>query len=126
VVHTVKSYSESNSNHTLFFKNRKGKITTLIIYIDDMIVTGGDHDEISNWKQYLAYEFEMKQFRNLKYFLDIKVDRSKHGIFLCQRKYILDLLFEIGLLGCKSIDTPIEQNYMLSICSNSASIDRGK
>ena len=34
----------------------------------------------------------MKQLENLKYFLGIEVARSKHDIFLCQRKYTIDLL----------------------------------
>jgi len=57
-----------------------------------MIVTGNDQDEIFSLQQYLAYEFEMKQLGNLKYILSIEVARSKHGIFLCQRKYTIDLL----------------------------------
>jgi len=57
-----------------------------------MIVTGNDQDEISSLQQYLAFEFEMKQLGNLKYSLGIEVAISKHGIFLCQRKYTIDLL----------------------------------
>ena len=77
----------------------KGKIIALIIYVDDMIVTRNDQDEISSLQQYLASEFEMKQLGNLKYVLGIEVARSKHGIFLCQRRYTFDLLSETGLLG---------------------------
>ncbi|XP_027903699.1 uncharacterized protein LOC114163592 [Vigna unguiculata] len=44
-----------------------------------MIVTGNDQDEIFSLQQYLAFEFEMKQLGNLKYFLGIEVARSKHG-----------------------------------------------
>jgi hypothetical protein len=117
-------YSTSNSDHTLFFKRGQGKITALIIYVDDMVVTGNDADEISSLQQHLASEFEMKQLGNLKYFLGIEVARSEHGIFLCQRKYILDLLSEVGLLGCKPVDTPIEQNHKLFQCSSSSSIDK--
>ena len=61
-------YRVNNSDHTLFLKRRKGRITTLIIYVDDMIVTGKDQDEISSLQQYLASEFEMKQLGNLKIF----------------------------------------------------------
>ena len=39
--------------------------------------------------------------------------RSKKGIFVSQRKYVLDLLGEIGLLGCKTAETPIEPNLKL-------------
>jgi len=41
-------YKASNSDHTLFFRREKGRITTLIIYVDDMIVLGNDQDEISS------------------------------------------------------------------------------
>jgi len=69
-----------------------GKTVALIIYIDDMIVTGNDEDEISELQKYIASEFEMKDRGGLKYFLGIEVYKSKLGIFLSQRKYVLDLL----------------------------------
>ena len=53
----------------------------------------------------------MKELGELKYFLGIEVARSKHGIFLSQRKYVLDLLTETSMLDCKPVDTPIEQNH---------------
>jgi len=40
-------YRDSNSDHTLFLKRGKGRITTLIIYVDDMIITENDQDHIS-------------------------------------------------------------------------------
>jgi len=109
-----------------FFKRGKGRITALIIYVDNMIVTENDQDEISSLQQYLASEFDMKQLGNLKYFLDIEVARSKHDIFLCQRKYTIDLLSKTRLLGSKPVDTPIEQNHKLFQCSNSANKHRQK
>ncbi|CAL9018378.1 unnamed protein product [Prunus brigantina] len=39
---------------------QKGKLTALIIYVDDMIVTGDDQAEIQSLQKYLASEFEMK------------------------------------------------------------------
>ncbi|XP_006606754.1 uncharacterized mitochondrial protein AtMg00810-like [Glycine max] len=68
----------------------------------------------------------MKQLGDLKYFLGIKVARSKNGIFLSQRKYALDLLVETGMLGCKPIDTPIEQNHKNFYCADATSADRGR
>ena len=108
-------FRQSNSDHTLFLKRRMGKLTALIIYVDDMIVTGDDKEEISRLKDYLATEFEMKDLGGLKYFLGIEVARSKQGIFLSQRKYVLDLLAETGMLDCKPADTPIVQNHHLAV-----------
>ena len=88
-------YTQSNSDHTLFLKHNQGKVTALIIYVDDMIVTGNDPNEILSLQRHLTSKFDMKQLGDLKYFLGIKVSRSKHGIFLSQRKHVLDLLAEI-------------------------------
>jgi hypothetical protein len=106
-------FKQSQADHTLFLKCDRGKLTALILYVDDMIVTGNDEEGIRRLRDYLAKEFEMKDLGALRYFLSIEVARSRHGIFLSQRKYVLDLLTETGMLACQPIDTPIEQNHKL-------------
>jgi hypothetical protein len=106
-------FKQSNSDHTMFVKRQGGKITVLIVYVDDIIVTGDDEDEISSIKQRLATEFEVKDLGPLRYFLGIEVARSSRGIFLSQRKYVLDLLSDTGMLGCKPADSPFEANHKL-------------
>ena len=64
---------------------------------------------------YLASEFEMKYLLGLKYFMGIEVARLKEGLYLSQRKHVLDLLSEIALLACKPVETPIVHNHYLSI-----------
>ncbi|KAM0026098.1 putative RNA-directed DNA polymerase [Helianthus debilis subsp. tardiflorus] len=106
-------FQQSNSDHTLFLK-RKGKLVTcLIIYVDDMIITGNDEEEMKNLKASLFTKFEMKDLGRLKYFLGIEVLRSKQGIFICQKKYVLDLLAETGMIDCKPADTPMIVNHKL-------------
>jgi hypothetical protein len=97
-------FCQSNSDHILFLKHRRGKVTALIVYVDDMIITGDDTEEIAKLQKQLATEFEMKNLGGLKYFLGIEVARSEQGIFLSQQKYILDLLYEVGMLDCKPAD----------------------
>ena len=97
----------------LFLKKRNGLITCLVIYVDDMVITGDDTKEIDDLKGRLFLEFEMKDLGNLKYFLGIEVLKSKTGIFIKRRKYILDLLAEVGMINCKPAETPIVTNYGL-------------
>jgi Reverse transcriptase (RNA-dependent DNA polymerase) len=106
-------YTQSDSDHTLFYRKRHEKITILIIYVDDMIITSDDLDEIKSLKKRLSEEFEMKDLVGLKYFLGIEVVRSKQCISLSQRKYVLDLLTETGMLDCKPVDNPVVQNLKL-------------
>ncbi|KAL0545231.1 hypothetical protein IC582_020381 [Cucumis melo] len=82
--------------------------------MDDIVLSGDDHAEISQLKQRMGNEFEIKDLGNLKYFLGMEVTRSKEGIFVSQRKYTLDLLIETGMLGCHLADTPIKFNCKLN------------
>ncbi|XP_058726224.1 uncharacterized mitochondrial protein AtMg00810-like [Vicia villosa] len=92
------------SNHTTIF---------VLVYIDDIIITGNNEDAISDIKKFLAQAFSIKDLGNLSYFLGIEVSRSKKGIFLCQRKYTLDILSDSGMTGCQPSDFPMEQHLRL-------------
>ena len=109
-----RGYIQSNADHTLFFKHATGKVAILIVYVDDIVITRDDVTEIVDLKKYLAQEFEVKDLGQLKYFLGIEISRGPKGMFLSQRKYILDLLKETAMLGCRPVATPIEQNHRLS------------
>ena len=78
----------------MFIKFDNGKITILIVYVDDIVVTGDNHEEMARLKKYLATQFEIKDLGKLRYFLGIEVARLEKGIFLSQRKYVIDLLKE--------------------------------
>jgi Reverse transcriptase (RNA-dependent DNA polymerase) len=71
------NYTQSDSDHTLFYKHNQGRVIILIIYVDDMIITGNDTKEIESLEERLSKEFEMKSLGGLKYFFGIEVMRSK-------------------------------------------------
>ena len=50
-------FQQSNSDHTLFLKCQQGKVTTLIVYVDDMIITGNDTKKVVKLQKQLAAEF---------------------------------------------------------------------
>ncbi|XP_070662287.1 uncharacterized mitochondrial protein AtMg00810-like [Malus domestica] len=104
---------------------RSGKVIALIIYVDDMIIMGDDSEEMMKLEKSLAAEFKMKNLGDLKYFLGVEVARLSRGIFLSQRKYVLDLLKEIGMLGCKPVDTPITEKHYLGIYPYQEPVDKG-
>ena len=82
-----------------------------MVYVDDMIITSDDEIEKQNLRERVAAQFEMKDLGKLKYFLGIEVAYSRQGIFISQRKYILDK--ETGKLGCKTTGVPIKQNHRI-------------
>ncbi|KAK9088655.1 hypothetical protein Scep_027737 [Stephania cephalantha] len=97
----------------MFYKHNHGKIAILIVYVDDIVMTGDDIVELESLKNFLSNQFEVKDLGQLKYFLGMEVARSSKGIVISQRKYVLDLLKETGLLGCKPVATPVDPNQKL-------------
>ena len=74
----------------------------------DIVIIGDDTKGIDSLKKYLQKQFQTKDLRSLKFFLGIEVARSKKGILLSHRKYVLNLVSKAGMLGCRSIDSPME------------------
>jgi len=103
---------------------KEGKRAILIVYVDDIILTGDDKVELESLREKLVEEFEVKDLVVLKYFLGIEFAKSKKGIFINQRKYVLNLLKETGLLGCKPAETPVEPNMKLELAKAKEVIDR--
>ena len=88
-------------------------ITIIIVYVDGIILAGNNHAEIESLKKSLVHEFDIKDLGSLKYFLGMEFARSRKGIVVTQKKCILNLLREVGMSGCKPIDTPIDLNVKL-------------
>ncbi|KAK4385974.1 Retrovirus-related Pol polyprotein from transposon TNT 1-94 [Sesamum angolense] len=80
------------------------------VYVDDILITGSDIVGIEEAKTYLQKHFVTKDLGIPRYFLRIEIAHSKHGVSLSQRKYACDLFQEAGLLGTKSVGTPMNSN----------------
>lgn len=120
-------YSQCQTDHTLFVKKSGGgKLSILIVYVDNIIVTGDFEEEMMNLKKTLAKEFEIKDLGNLRNFLGMEVARSSEGISVSQRKYVLDLLTDCGMLGCKPADTPMDTTHKLGMAEKGAPVDKGR
>ena len=74
----------------------------------------------------LAKEFDMKDLGNLRYFLGMEIARNDSAISISQQKYALDLLKETGMMGSKSVDTPMDSNVKFKIKSDEDPMDKGR
>ena len=81
--------------------------------MDDIVITGSDHDGIQKLKQHLFSHFQTKDLGKLKYFLGIEVAQSNSGVVIYQRKYTLDILTDTGMLDRKPVDTYMDSNVKL-------------
>lgn len=108
----------------LFQKSENGTKTILIIYVDDIILTGDIISKMGTLKRSLETEFEVKDLGQMQYFLGMEVAMSKGGISVSQRKYIYNFLKEIGMLGCKPSDIPIDTGSKIEDDGNVDQKDR--
>lgn len=107
------NFIQSKNDHSLFIKSTPSSFTALLIYADDIILTGTALHEIDQIKHALDAAFKIKDLGDLRFFLGIEVARSKQGITINQRKYALELLYDAGLLGCKPSSTPMDNTVHL-------------
>jgi hypothetical protein len=107
-------FQTSNVDFSLYVKKTNHGIVVIVIYVDDLIITGDSDVDIFDLKKLLKHKFEMKDLGELHYFLGIEVIQSPKGIWLLQRQYALSKLSEYGMTGYKPISIPLEQNVKLS------------
>ena len=79
--------------------------------MDDILIAGNDETEIKKTKEILNQKFSIKDLGNAKYFLGIEIARNSKGIYLNQRKYVLDIINNLGLMGCKASNTPMQKGF---------------
>lgn len=70
------------ADSSLFIKHHKAPITLVLVYVDDLIITGNDSAYIQSLIRQLNMVFEMKHLGDLHHFLGIEVHRHSHGLFL--------------------------------------------
>ncbi|QHO24819.1 Copia protein [Arachis hypogaea] len=107
-------YKQIFDDHSLFIKKQSESFTTILVYVDDLVLTGNEIGEINSIKQDLDDKFKIKDLGDLKYFLGMEVARSNFGIHIYQRKYTMDLLRDFGYLDCKPLSTPFDYSQKLS------------
>lgn len=101
------------SNYSVFVKKSIRGCIILAVYVDDIVISASDVNRIQETKAWLQSKLQIKDLGKLQHFLGIEVARQHEGIFLSQKKYIMDMLGETGLTGANSVDTPLETGVKL-------------
>ncbi|PKI49187.1 hypothetical protein CRG98_030423 [Punica granatum] len=119
-------FKQSGADYSLFTYSRDTIFIVVLVYVDDLLVTGNSPAHCISFKRYLSSCFRIKDLSTLRYFLGIEVSRMDSGLFLCQRKYAIDILSECGMLDSRPSSFPMEQNHRLSSDSGALLTDPGQ
>ncbi|KAF2307740.1 hypothetical protein GH714_031358 [Hevea brasiliensis] len=101
------------TDSSLFVKAKGDKLAIVLVYADGLIIKEYDKEESLQTRGNLSVHFQMKELREIIYFLGLEVERTNDGLFLYQRKYTKDLLEKFGMMECEPISTPMEINARL-------------
>eukprot|EP00253_Pinus_taeda_P014834 PITA_14834 len=113
----------SPSDANLYIKHTGDDILFVVVYVDDLIITGSSAHLIHGIKQDLCRTFDMTDFGLLHYCLGVEVWQTENHIFLSQSKYAQNLVDRFRMQDCKPATTPMEPGLKLSAQSSSLSVD---
>lgn len=112
-------FQNSTADTSLFTFRCGSEFIYVLVYVDDMLITGSNNALIDKFVTTIASRFSLKDLGELRYFLGIEVTRTSKGLHLMQRKYVIDLLTRTKMLDARPVATPMAPTPKLSLRSGS-------
>lgn len=112
-------YKKSVYEPCLYTKRGENNLMTIIaLYVDDFLIYSNDAKGAELLKNQLKSEFQIKDLGEVKQFLGMRISRDEHSIRLDQEQYIDQLLKRFNMDECKSVATPLAENFDFSASNN--------
>src|SRR6266498_2283622 len=112
------------ADSTLFTRKFDNDLFVCQIYVDDIIFGSTNKAFCEYFSKIMTKRFEMSMMGELKYFLGFQIKQLKEGTFLCQTKYIANMLKKFDMEGAKPIKTPMSTNGHLNLNQEGKSVDQ--
>ena len=116
-------FFNSKSDSSLFIFNRDGILLYVLVYVDDLILTGNNSQFLQHVIKSLGERFSLKELNDLHYFLGVEVIPVQQGLFLSHNHYVHDLLTRLKMVGAKEVQTPMYVSANLMLDDGSTSCD---
>lgn len=98
----------SNCDNSLFICNAANHIVFILVYVDDILVTGSSPSIVSSIISALSQHISLRDLGKVNYFLGVEVQRTNNGsLHLTQTKYIKDLLTRTKMHAAKGVNSPM-------------------
>ena len=106
-------FFDSGADGNLFIYQHGCHVVFLLLYMDDIILTGNDKVFTASIIQLLSSSFDLKDLGLLHYFLGLQIEYTGSGLFVHQTKYATELLHKFAMFDCKPCKTPYSPNQHL-------------
>lgn len=108
-------FALSKSDDSLFIKWSPNSLIIIMIYVDDIIVTGFNNSHVQTIIKQLGDRFSIKDLGPLHFFLGVEVIQHAHGLTLTQSSFIANILSKFNMLDANSVSTPLSTSDVLSL-----------
>jgi hypothetical protein len=109
-MHMVKN----STHYNMYIYKRENKLTIVLLYVDDLLLTGNNEAKVLRIKQELMMQFGMSDLEEVQTYLGTKIIRTKVGIWMHQRNYIFQILERFGMNQCNSTCIPMDLGIVLT------------
>ncbi|KAD4180455.1 hypothetical protein E3N88_29046 [Mikania micrantha] len=113
VLYTL-GFTGSKTDPSLFIYSSNGTTLYMLVYVDDIVLTGNNPAVIDTIVKHLQQHFALQDLGALSYFLGIEVLPKGSHLLLSQKKYVLDLLQKAGLSQSKPVSSPCSTSVTLT------------
>ena len=117
------SFVRCKYDPNVYLKLIHGSLIIIVLYLDDLLITGSSNKEIVSLKDAMNHAFSMIDLGLLRQFLGFEIDQSQHGIRVHQSKYVLDLLKIFNMKYCKPRKNPFLSGVKLEEAGSSPMVN---
>ncbi|GMI81878.1 hypothetical protein HRI_001857100 [Hibiscus trionum] len=111
---TSLKFTSSLADSSLYFRESNGNIVYIMVYVDDIVVTGNSATEVSLVIEDISKAFSLKDLGQLTYFLGMNIQSVSQGLILSQKKHILELLEKTKMNDATVTPTPMVTSPQIS------------
>jgi hypothetical protein len=118
-------FQKSMSEATLYVKCKGDDLLIVSIYVDDLLITGGNAKLVEEFKREMMKFFEMTDLGLMAYFLGMEIKQLENEVFICQKKYAKEILKKFHMEDCKAMATPMNPKESLSKEDDTDKVEEG-
>jgi hypothetical protein len=118
------SLKQSSADGNLYYTRHNGKLIILVLYVDDLFITGNDITFINKLKTQLHQKFEMTNLGPCNQYLGLEFEQTPQGLRLHQTSYAQSIVDDFGLTDCNPTRTPLPTGLKLRKDTKTPYVDR--